>query len=246
MAAANPKQVMAASSDVPAFDEVKRAAGLSDAEEESALALATEPPALSEEPPRVIHDGRRARAERTQRAVTQGMLDCLEEGDLHPTARTVAERAGVSVRAVFRHFDHLETLFAAVCELQYDRVLRSLRRVKAQGPLADRVAAFVMQQARLNERISPVRRGAQRYDTGSSSITRSNERLRQRDRDEVARVFESELVLLSSTERRETIRAMAATLSWSHWEELRRYEHIPAPRARKVLVRQVNAILSRE
>lgn len=194
--------------------------------------------------PRVIHDGRHARAERTQKAVTQGMLDCLEAGDVHPTARHVAERAGVSVRAVFRHFDHLETLFAAVCELQYDRVLRSLRRVKAEGALSDRVVAFVVQQARMNERISPVRRGAQRYEPVSPAIARCNERLRQRDRDEIARVFDGELAGLSATERREAIRALAATSSWSHWEELRRHEHLAAPRARKVLEREIRAVLA--
>lgn len=196
--------------------------------------------------PRVIHDGRHARAERTQKAVTQGMLDCLEAGDVHPTARHVAERAGVSVRAVFRHFDHLETLFAAVCELQYDRVLRSLRRVKVTGTLADRVVAFVVQQARLNERISPVRRGAQRYEPVSPAIARCNERLRQRDRDEIARLFEAELSSLSANDRREAVRALAATSSWSHWEELRRHEHLAAPRARKVLEREIRAVLSRD
>lgn len=194
--------------------------------------------------PRVIHDGRHARAERTQKAVTQGMLDCLEAGDVHPTAQHVAERAGVSVRAVFRHFDHLETLFAAVCELQYDRVLRSLRRVKVTGTLSDRVVAFIVQQARLNERISPVRRGAQRYEPVSPAIARCNERLRQRDREEIARVFETELAELPQNERREAIRALAATSSWSHWEELRRHEHLAAPRARKVLEREVRAVLS--
>jgi TetR/AcrR family transcriptional regulator, regulator of autoinduction and epiphytic fitness len=194
--------------------------------------------------PRVLHDGRHARAERTQKAVTQGMLDCLEAGDVHPTARHVAERAGVSVRAVFRHFDHLPTLIAAVCELQYDRVLRSLRRVKPTGVVTDRVVAFVVQQARLNERISPVRRGAQRYEPVSTAIARCNERLRQRDRDEISRVFETELAEFPQTERREAIRAMAATSSWSHWEELRRHEHLAAPRARKVLEREILAVLA--
>ena len=201
-------------------------------------------PAEREPGSRLVHDGRRARAERTQKAVTRGMIDCLESGEFNPTARHVAERAGVSVRAVFRHFDHLESLFAAVCELQYDRVLRSLRRVKAQGRLADRVGAFVHEQGRLNERISGVRRGAQRYEPGSPAIARCNERLRQRDRDEIARVFESELEALPQRERREAVRAMAATLSWSHWEELRRHAHQTIRRSRQVLERELHALLA--
>lgn len=195
-------------------------------------------------PERTVYDGRHARAERTQRAVTEGMLECLEAGDPHPTAKHVAERAGVSVRAVFRHFDRLETLFAAVCELQYDRVLKSLRRVKATGPFSERLAAFVLQQGRLNERISPVRRGAQRYEPVSRAISRCNDRLRQRDREEIGRVFEVELGELPHGEKREAIRALAAISSWSHWEELRRHEHLAAPRARRVVEREIQAVLS--
>ena len=206
--------------------------------------------ALSDEsgfgvPERTVYDGRHARAERTQRAVTEGMLECLEAGDPHPTAKHVAERAGVSVRAVFRHFDKLETLFAAVCELQYDRVLRSLRRVRPEAGFEERLGAFVVQQGRLNERISPVRRGAQRYEPVSRAISRCNDRLRQRDRDEIARVFASELSELPQDEQRESIRALAAIASWSHWEELRRHEHLAAPRARRVVEREMQAVLGR-
>ena len=201
------------------------------------------PAAAQEAPPRLVHDGRRARAERTQQAVTRGMLDCLEAGEFNPTARHVAERAGVSVRAVFRHFDHLESLFAAVYELQYDRVLRSLRRVKAQGRLTDRVSAFVLEQGRLNERISGVRRGGQRYEPGSAAIARCNERLRQRDRDEISRIFELELNVWPLRERRDTVRCLAATASWSHWEELRRYAHQTVRRSRQVVERELHALL---
>ena len=193
---------------------------------------------------RVAVDGRHARAERTQRAVTQGMLDCLEAGAIHPTARDVAEKAGVSVRAVFRHFDHLEILFAAVCELQYGRVLRSLRRVKSEGPLESRVVAFVVQQSRLNDRISSVRRAAQRYEAISPAIGRCNDRLRQRDRDEIARVFERELETFDPAEARERVRAIAATVSWTYWEELRRHGNVAAPRARRILERDVHGVLS--
>ena len=59
-------------------------------------------------------DGRTARSQRTRSAIVAACIELVEEGDLRPTAPRVAERAGVSVRSVFQHFDDLEGLFAAV------------------------------------------------------------------------------------------------------------------------------------
>src|SRR4051794_13288243 len=58
----------------------------------------------------VTGDGRAARSVRTRRAIVDALRALHHEGDLRPTAPRVAERAGVSVRTVWQHFDDLETL----------------------------------------------------------------------------------------------------------------------------------------
>src|SRR3954449_1707672 len=58
----------------------------------------------------VTGDGRAARSVRTRRAIVDAMRALHHEGDLRPTAPRIAERAGVSVRTVWQHFDDLETL----------------------------------------------------------------------------------------------------------------------------------------
>src|SRR5918999_531322 len=67
-------------------------------------------------------DGRTARAVRTRNAIVDATIALVEEGDLRPTAPRVAERAEVSVRSVFQHFDDLDSLYAAVAERLYQRV----------------------------------------------------------------------------------------------------------------------------
>ena len=57
-------------------------------------------------------DGRTLRSLRTREAIVDATIGLLEDGDLRPTAPRVAERASVSVRSVFQHFDDLETLHA--------------------------------------------------------------------------------------------------------------------------------------
>src|SRR6266542_3616203 len=66
-------------------------------------------------------DGRTARAVRTRRAVVDALLELLAEGDLRPSGERIAERAGVSLRALWanraRQYqiarDELAQLFAA-------------------------------------------------------------------------------------------------------------------------------------
>src|ERR1044072_5768679 len=75
----------------------------------ASLAPASLPPSA----PEAATDGRSARAARTRDAVVEALLSLLDEGNLRPTARQVAERAGVSLRSVYVHFDDLEDLFTA-------------------------------------------------------------------------------------------------------------------------------------
>lgn len=58
-------------------------------------------------------DGRRQRSERSRQAIVDAMLELVDEGNLVPSAQQVAERAGVGIRSVFRHFSDMENLFAA-------------------------------------------------------------------------------------------------------------------------------------
>jgi AcrR family transcriptional regulator len=55
-------------------------------------------------------DGRTLRRTRNRSAVIRALLEMIREGDLHPAAAEIAERAGVSHRSIFRYFDDLDDL----------------------------------------------------------------------------------------------------------------------------------------
>ena len=88
-------------------------------------------------------DGRTARAVRTRGRLVDATIALVEEGDLRPTAPRIAERAGVSVRSVFQHFDDLETLFSAVGIRVVERLAKLVRPIDPAAPLEIRVAAAV-------------------------------------------------------------------------------------------------------
>lgn len=165
-------------------------------------------------------DGRTLRSLRTREAIVDATIGLLEEGDLRPTAPRVAERAGVSVRSVFQHFDDLETLHASVAERLVDRVAVLLVPVAPDLPLDERLDRFVHQRALLLEAVTPIRRAADVHGPFSSEITA---RLRDGQaflRDELVRTFGPELDR-AGDERADLLDGLDAVLSWATWEGLR-------------------------
>ena len=171
------------------------------------------------------------------------MLDCFEDGVLRPGATEVAERAGVSARAVFRHFENMEALIEAAAELQIERVMNRLPPVVLEGTLDERVAAFVARTSRGFELTAPVRRAALLSEPFSETIRERHAWMRSEIRRYVRRVFASELEGFAEAERRDRVAALRALLSFSYWDELRRHERLSVAAATSVLSASIHAQL---
>jgi TetR/AcrR family transcriptional regulator of autoinduction and epiphytic fitness len=189
-------------------------------------------------------DGRNARALRTREAVAEALLDLVQRGVLRPTATQVAARAGVSERAVFRHFDDLESLFATVAKQQIERVAPRLSAAPAEGPLAQRIDALVTRRADLYEQLTPVRRASLLQEPFSKVVAGRLTWSRDTLRTEVARVFAPEIARLPTAARREVLDALGAAASWSVWENLRRHARLSRPRAQRAVARMIAALLA--
>ncbi len=187
-------------------------------------------------------DGRSARATRTNDAVVGAFLELIEEGDLRPGARRIAERAGVSLRSVFHHFEDLETLYATAAERQLQRFSMAAA-LPADGPLGERIDAFVAARCRMLEWVTPVRRVAVLNEPFSPPLAARLAWARGVARDEVARVFRSELAARKRADRRDLLVALAATTEWSMWEALRAHQGLNAAQAARVVRRTVTALL---
>lgn len=105
-------------------------------------------------------DGRVRRSQKSRAAIVTALFDLVGEGVLRPTAQQVAERAGVGIRSVFRHFDDMESLYAAMNARLRAEVLPLLRDETVTGTLRTRALALVERRVRLFERIAPWKRSA--------------------------------------------------------------------------------------
>ncbi len=188
-------------------------------------------------------DGRQARSERTRSSVAEAMLDCLQEGVLRPSARQVGERAGVSTRAVFRHFQNMEALLEEAARLQIERVMSALPPIVSGGTLDERVESIVSHSARRNEIVAPVRRAALLSEPFSEVIRARQAWMRGQARKQICAVFAPELAALPAAKQRERITALRALLSFSYWEELRRHGRLSNAAATRVLRGAVKALI---
>lgn len=67
-------------------------------------------------------DGRRARSERSRQQIIEALFKLVRSGEINPSAGKVAEKANVSLRTVFRHFEEIDSLYremANQCEARF-------------------------------------------------------------------------------------------------------------------------------
>ena len=187
-------------------------------------------------------DGRVARGERTRRALAEAVVALIEEGDPQPTARRVSERAGVSLRLVFHHFDDMESVLQAAVAVQVERHWSRLRPIDPQTPLLRRVERIVRQRAALFERIAPVRRAATLVEHGSPVVAAELAHSRHELRAELESAFEPELAA-AGRRRAELLDMLELPSSFEAWDALRRRMGLAPAAARRVTTRLLEAAL---
>ena len=89
-------------------------------------------------------DGRTLRRTRNRTAVIAALLEIIREGNLHPGASEIADRAGVSHRSIFRYFDDLDDLVRTAIDYAFAEAgpLAGIPEI-GEGPLPERIASLV-------------------------------------------------------------------------------------------------------
>jgi TetR/AcrR family transcriptional regulator of autoinduction and epiphytic fitness len=165
--------------------------------------------------PRV--DGRVLRGRRNRDAVVASFLALIEEGNLRPTARDIATRAGVSLRSVFQHFEDLEQILAAANALENQKLAPMLKPVDRRLPFDGRLEAFVGRRRQLLEAVDPVARAARLREPFSAELRANRDFLHKEARRQCALAFGPELRGRRGPARRQLLDAVAVTSSWSAW-----------------------------
>lgn len=181
-------------------------------------------------------DGRTARSAKTRDAIADALLDLLVEGNVRPRAREIAQRAGVSLRSVYVHFDDLEDLFCVAARRHYARVVPMLAPVDPSGSLEARARAIVAERARVYARTGAVARATALQAPSSPTLARVVREAYARSRAEIASVFAPELDAMSSGRRDATLAIVDALLGPATWEMLREHHELTDDAAAAIVV----------
>jgi AcrR family transcriptional regulator len=190
-------------------------------------------------------DGRSARSARTREAVVVAALDLVRNGQLRPTAKEIAARAGISLRSVYVHFDDLDDLFAAVGARQAEEVAHLLYAIDADLPLPARIDAVVDQRAEIWEALAPVRAASLVWSSSSDMLREGNRRMARRAVRDLDRLFRVELDACG--DRRDVaLDAIAVAASAGAWDALRRDQGLSVARARAAVTTTLTSLLRSE
>lgn len=187
----------------------------------------------------VAGDGRTRRAERTREAIIDAHMALMLEGDLQPTARRVAERAGVSLRTLWGHFKDLEALFAAAGQKTLRIQYADFHPVPADQPLADRIDQFCRQRAHMLEVIAGASRAAQIRLPYSKQLRINRAHHNERLRAELAELFADEIAGDD-----ELLGALLVATTWPAWMGSRDDLGLSVEEATAAMHRTVTALLT--
>jgi TetR/AcrR family transcriptional regulator of autoinduction and epiphytic fitness len=190
--------------------------------------------------PRV--DGRTARAARTRGAIVDAHLSLITEGDLKPTGERIAERAGVSLRALWANFKDMEALMAASGERLFKGQLAEHRPISTDLSLARRINEFCRQRVKELEIIAPSARAAALKEPFSVSLQRNRAKHIAVVKGELDALFAAELDSAGDG-RDQLLYALTVASTWSAWSMLRDELELSVDEARGIMVRTVTALL---
>lgn len=185
----------------------------------------------------IVIDGRIRRGTENRKRIQTAFLELLRSGVHSPTAELVAEKAGVGLRSVFRHFDDMEGLFREIGEAIEAEVepiwnvpFKTLHWQGRLGEMIDRRAAVF-------ERITPFRVASMLHRHESVFLDQRQTRFASEQR----AILEA---VLPASIRKDAARMEALDLSLSvdAWLRLRREQNLDVAEARATVARLVSAL----
>ena len=175
-------------------------------------------------------DGRRRRTLDSRARIIAAMLDLTQAGHVSVNAELVAERAGVGLRTVFRHFKDMDSLYREMSLAIEARLREEIAVKSATTAWPDRLFELIDRRVAVFERITPFKRAEAAHRHRSKVLEQDIKRLNLALREILTGVLPQSLA-------RDPIlfEALDMVLSFETWDRLRREQELGASQARAIL-----------
>ena len=185
---------------------------------------------MTKNPKLAVIDGRRQRSARSREALIKASLELIDQGLLVPTAKQIADKAGVGLRSFFRHFDDMEALFAAADAHARDNFMSLFLLGEGHGHIAQRIEGFLDSQAEAYERLNNIILSTQAQLWRSPTLRQSYARDQAKLRDLIVSWF-PELAGQAPA----LIEGLDALASFDMWHRLRHHQKLGVRESKDIL-----------
>lgn len=183
-------------------------------------------------------DGRIKRSKDSQQRIVAALLELVAEGHMTPSAEQVADRAGIGLRSVFRHFKDMDTLYREMSEALAATIEGVVRRPFKANDWQGKVLELVDRRAAVFEKLGPYMRAAQVHRQRSAFLKRSHERFVKALRDILVGLLPAKIARQS-----QLVEATDMLLSFGAWQRLREDQNLDVAKARRVLKETIASLL---
>ncbi|MCA8890321.1 MAG: TetR/AcrR family transcriptional regulator [Hyphomonas sp.] len=186
-----------------------------------------------------VSDGRRLRSERNKQKIVSAMMELVREGDYDPSVASIAERAGVGLRTVFRHFDDVDTLYREMSGQIEARILPEIAKPLTAIDWQGRVKEMMERRIRVFEDVMPVRICALARRYRSEILMSNHKRFVAHETAALALALPPEVL-----ENEPLKLAFDVALSFDTWRRMRQDQGFSRAKATSVLDTMLDALIA--
>lgn len=184
-------------------------------------------------------DGRRQRSERSRAQIVEAMFALIQEGDMSPSAASVAERAGVGLRTVFRHFEDMDSLYGEMSEIITAEIMPKAKAPFTAPDWRGNLSVLISRRAEIYEQIFSMRVSANLRRFQSPFLMEKYYSTLEMER-ATLQVMLPEPIVADKI----LFAAVEAAVAFQTWRRLRQDQKLDAPDAEKVVRRTTDALLA--
>jgi AcrR family transcriptional regulator len=184
-------------------------------------------------------DGRLNRSIITRKKIVDAMTALINEGNMSPTAEQVAQRADISLRTVFRHFDDMDSLYSEISR-DLDAQVQPLMKVRLKAPTwRERLLQSLEYRTAIYDRVATMHLAAQVHRHESAYLSNNLMDSARLQRNVLQRLLPAKV-----TQDATLLDALDLMLSMEAWIRLRREQGLSIASAREVMRLGVKALLA--
>ena len=202
-----------------------------------------EPPAMAPSGGAVRIDGRRLRSERTRQAIVEAYLALLREDQRIPTAGSIAQRAGYSVRSIFERFPDLHALRVAATDHAFAAGNALAMPRDVDGDRQTRLRSQVETRAQTCERWLPLWRALNANQGDSVELKQRIRLARGMIRARLELMYRPELSTLPEPARKQAVIALELLTDFESWGRMRELSGLSVEEACAVWIRAIDRLL---